>query len=213
MLPKDQVSPAVIRRLPRYYRHLEELESLGVERISSRLLAQRMGLTASQIRQDLNCFGGFGQQGYGYNVANLRQEIASILGLTQVEKAIMLGVGNMGRALMHNFSFARRGFALEAAFDVDRELIGKEINGVPVYDVKDVEEYVRQNHPAIAVLTLPRVAAREMADRLVAAGIRGLWNFTNNDLNVYGDGVMVENVHFGDSLMMLHYRLRSPREH
>ena len=212
MIPKDQVSFAVIRRLPRYYRHLEELESTGVERISSRLLAARMGLTASQIRQDLNCFGGFGQQGYGYNVHNLRQEIAGILGLNRLEDVILIGAGNMGRALMHNFSWIRRGCRLAAAFDVDPALIGTEIGGVIVRPASEMEEFVRREKPAVAVLTLPRLAAREVTDRLVDAGIRGIWNFTNNDLNVYGDRVLVENVHFGDSLMMLKYRLDTAKE-
>lgn len=207
MMLKEQVSPAVIRRLPRYYRHLEELENSGVERISSRMLAHRMGLNASQIRQDLNCFGGFGQQGYGYNVERLRQEIAKILGLEKIQDVILIGVGNLGRALLQNFSFARRGCRLIAAFDVDPALIGTEIGGLQVRSAEEIDAFVRQEHPAVAVLTLPRLAAREMTDRLVNAGIRGIWNFTNNDLNIYGDQILVENVHFGDSLMMLKYRL------
>lgn len=206
-MAKDKISIAVIRRLPRYYRHLDELLQSGVTRMSSRQLAQRMGITASQIRQDLNCFGGFGQQGYGYNVEYLKNEIAAILGVNKLYKAIILGVGNIGRALINNFSFEKRGFQLLAAFDVTEDVVGTEIGGVPVFHIDGLEAYIKENKPDVGVLTLPRSAAPEVASRLVNSGIHGLWNFTNIDLHLDNDSVKVENVHFSDSLMTLCYRL------
>ncbi len=206
-MDKSKVSMAVVRRLPRYYRYILELSDAGVDRVSSSSLAEKMGLTASQIRQDLNCFGGFGQQGYGYNVANLTQELASILGLDQGRKAIIIGAGNMGRALINNFNFRKCGVALTCAFDTETSLIGAHINGVLVRHVDELDGFQKQYKPEIAVLTMPKSAAQRMGERLCKNGIKGLWNFTTVDLHLEGIDVPVENVRFMESLMILSYRL------
>lgn len=172
---------AVIRRMPRYFRYVDELYQNGTARISSGALAAKMGLTASQVRQDFNCFGGFGQQGYGYNVENLRASIREILKLDNSHKAVLLGAGNLGRALMTNFNFAQSGFALTAAFDIKPELEGAQVAGVPVMAMSRLERYVAEENPDIAILTLPRHAAKEAADNLCRWGIRGIWNFTGVD--------------------------------
>ena len=204
---KQKVSSAVIRRLPRYYRHLTDLHLTGVERISSSALGRSMGLTASQIRQDLSCFGEFGQQGYGYNVEKLRGEIADILGMNRGHTAVILGAGNLGRALMENFHFERSGVALAAAFDVAPEIVGQVRSGVPVYHVDKLEDYLAQNPASIGVLTVPRSVANATASRLVRAGVRGIWNFTNSELTVEAPGVVIEDVHFADSLLALSYMI------
>ncbi len=206
-MKKQRVSSAVIRRLPRYYRHLSDLHDVGVVRISSSALAGSMGLTASQIRQDLSCFGGFGQQGYGYNVENLRGEIADILGMERGHSAIILGAGNLGRALMENFHFDRSGFALTAAFDIRPELVGRTLSGVPVHHIDTLEGYLQSNRVSVGVLTVPSSAAAAIAERLVKGGVRGLWNFTNTELAVHGPEVVVEDVHFADSLLALSYMI------
>ncbi len=205
-MQREHVSMAVIRRMPKYYRYLGELQKNGVTRISSKALAESMGLTASQIRQDFNCFGGFGQQGYGYNVETLRNEIASIIGIDRKHKAIIIGVGNIGHALLNNFDFAKCGFTMLAAFDTDPKLIGTSVNGVPIYDVEKLGEFNDKNPVEIAVLTLPKRFAPQMAERLGDMGVRGIWNFTNIDLQMKNHDVMVEDVHFADSLMTLCYR-------
>lgn len=204
-MKKQKVSNAVIRRLPRYYRHLTDLSKAGVLRISSSALGTAMNLTASQIRQDLSCFGEFGQQGYGYNVESLRNEVADILGMSREHTAIILGVGNLGRALIENFSFQRCGFQLTAAFDVDPQLIGREISGIRIYSVDELEAYLREAPASVGVLTVPQSAADAMAQRLIQSGVKGLWNFTNLELNVGNADVVVENVHFADSLLALSY--------
>lgn len=204
-LRKGRVSDAVIRRLPRYFRHLTDLELAGVVRISSSALGQSMGLTASQIRQDLSCFGEFGQQGYGYNVENLRREIADILGMRQGHTAVLLGAGNLGRALMENFHFERSGFTLQAAFDVCPEVVGVKMAGLTVRHANTLEEYLQEHPCDVGVLTVPRSAAQSMADRLIASGVKGIWNFTNIELQHGAGGVRVENVHFADSLLTLSY--------
>ncbi len=196
---------AVIRRMPRYFRYVDELYQNGTARISSGALAAKMGLTASQVRQDFNCFGGFGQQGYGYNVENLRASIREILKLDNSHKAVLLGAGNLGRALMTNFNFAQSGFALTAAFDIKPELEGAQVAGVPVMAMSRLERYVAEENPDIAILTLPRYAAKEAADNLCRWGIRGIWNFTGVDLHLDGVAIPVENVHFSESLMTLSY--------
>ena len=200
---RQEVSKAVIQRLPRYYRNICELKAEGAQRISSRALAERMGLTASQIRQDFNCFGGFGQQGYGYNIEKLQEELGAILGLRAGRTAILLGVGNLGRALLNNFNFSARGFELLCAFDASPELIGRSFGGYEVRDAKELERYIDELHPDVAVLTIPRGNAPAIARSLVERGIRGLWNFTGEDLHLEGLGVPVENVHLSDSLMTL----------
>ena len=200
---RQEVSKAVIQRLPRYYRNICELKAEGAQRISSRALAERMGLTASQIRQDFNCFGGFGQQGYGYNIEKLQEELGAILGLRAGRTAILLGVGNLGRALLNNFNFSASGFELLCAFDASPELIGRSFGGYEVRDAKELERYIDELHPDVAVLTIPRGNAPAIARSLVERGIRGLWNFTGEDLHLEGLGVPVENVHLSDSLMTL----------
>ena len=192
---KKGVSDAVIRRLPRYYRYLDELHNKGVVRISSNTLGSRLGITASQFRQDLSCFGEFGQQGYGYNVSELRREI------------IIVGVGNLGRALMQNFHFDDAGFSLGAAFDISPELVGTTVAGVPILDMAELERYVRINNPDVAVLTVPQSVAQSTADRLIGLGVRGFWNFTNMELTSEDEDVRFEDVHFADSLLTLSYRI------
>ena len=204
---KQEVSKAVIQRLPRYYRNICELKAEGVQRISSRALAERMGLTASQIRQDFNCFGGFGQQGYGYNVGELRSEIGHILGVDCRHSIIVVGAGNLGHALIRNFHFGDIGFTLEAAFDVDPALVGTNISGVPVLDLGELETFVAERRPDVAVLTVPQPVAQSTADRLIGLGIRGFWNFTNVELSSSEEGVRFEDVHFADSLLTLSYRI------
>lgn len=204
---KQKVSSAVIRRLPRYYRHLTDLHLAGVERISSSALGRSMGLTASQIRQDLSCFGEFGQQGYGYNIEKLRGEVADILGMNRGHTAVILGAGNLGRALMENFHFERSGVTLAAAFDVAPEIVGQTRSGIPVYHVDQLEEYLVEHPASIGVLTVPRSAANTTAGRLVRAGVRGIWNFTNSELTVEAPGVVIEDVHFADSLLALSYMI------
>lgn len=205
-MKRDKVSTAVIRRLPRYYRNLEDLSRAGTVRISSGALSAAMGITASQIRQDLSCFGEFGLQGYGYNVENLRREIGEILGVSRGYRAILLGAGNLGRALMENFHFDRSGFTLAAAFDVDPAIVDTVLAGIPVLDVERLEDYLRQERVDVAVLTVPSGLAQNITDRLVRAGIRGIWNFTNIEL-VVPQTIAVENVHFADSLLTLGYMI------
>lgn len=199
-----RVSEAVIKRLPRYYRHLVMLEGQGVERISSEKLAQQMRLNASQVRQDFNCFGGFGQQGYGYNVRTLLQEIKSILALDVEHTVVIVGAGNIGRALTNFEGFAASGFTVLALFDVNPALIGTEINGKPVYAMEQLEDFIRENGVDIGVIAARRTAAQSIADRMVAAGIKGIWNFVPVDLVV---SVPIENVHLNDSLSELSYKI------
>ena len=201
-----KISSAVIRRLPRYYRYLQDLRSEGVMRISSEELSRRMHVTASQIRQDLNNFGGFGQQGYGYNVEHLKTEIGRILGLDHSHDMVLIGAGNLGRALAGYTNFANRGFVVKAIFDEDPEIIGKQICGLTVLPAEDLEDYLSENTVDIAVLAIPKMAAQKTADRLVACGLRAIWNFAPLDLNV-PKGVSVENVNLIESLMLLSYRL------
>jgi len=211
-MKKKNVSDAVIRRLPRYYRYLDDLHNRGVVRISSNSLGSRMGITASQIRQDLSCFGEFGQQGYGYNVAELRSEVGRILGVDDHHRIIIVGVGNLGHALMQNFRFLDSGFTLGAAFDVSPALIGSEVAGVPVLSMDELEEYVAAHHVDVAVLTVPRSVAQTTADRLIAAGVRGFWNFTNVELSSQTEDVQFEDVHFADSLLTLSYRITAQQQ-
>ena len=205
-MKKRKISDAVVRRLPRYYRYLDDLHSKGIVRISSSLLGERMGITASQIRQDLSCFGEFGQQGYGYNILELRTEIGHILGVDEQHRLVVVGAGHLGHALLQNFDFAKVGFHLDSAFDVSSALIGDEINGVTVRSMDELEEYAAQQHPNVAVLTVPQNVAQPLADRLVALGIRGFWNFTNVEISV-PDDVYSEDIHFVDTLLTLSYRI------
>lgn len=210
-MKNKRISDAVIRRLPRYYRYLDELHSRGVERISSQLLGGHMGVTASQIRQDLSCFGEFGQQGYGYNIVELRAEIGHILGVDEPRRLIVVGAGHLGHALLQNFDFAQGGFCMDTAFDVSGMLIGSTINGVFVRSMEELPSYCRANRPVVAVLTVPRNVAQEVADQVIALGVRGIWNFTNEELSVPTE-VFLENVHFADSLLTLSYRISKQTE-
>jgi len=204
------ISDAVINRLPRYFRFLSELRRAGVERTSSTELSEMMGATASQIRQDLNCFGGFGQQGYGYSVPYLYDNVAAILGVKKNYNAIIVGTGNLGKALASSPVFEKRGVHLKALFDVSPNVIGKEFCGFKVLDMSELENYCKENSPDIAVLTVPRGEAKNTADRLRNAGIRGIWNFTNIELSP--ENVMVQNVHMGDTLMTLCYGISCMEE-
>ena len=201
------ISQAVIKRLPRYMRYLTEMRAKGVVRISSQELSDQMKVTASQIRQDLNLFGGFGQQGYGYNVDNLIREIGSILGLDQSHDIIVIGAGNLGRALAGYANFENRGLFIRALFDIDPEHTVKHVRGLPVYPMDQLADYLRHNRVDIAVLTVPKTAALSVAQQLYAGGVRGFWNFAHLDLELPNDA-FVENVHLSDSLMQLTYRLK-----
>ena len=203
-----QVSIPVIKRLPRYHRYLEELKNLGVVRISSKELSTRMGLTASQIRQDLNCFGGFGQQGYGYNIEQLYNEIGAILGLNNKTKAIMIGAGNLGHAIATHIHFDNRGFDLIGIFDNNPAVIGTKVGGKTVMSSYDLEEFCLKEKPVVAILCIPAEYAAENADKLVELGIKGFWNFTQYDLVHRYQNVAVENVHLSDSLMTLCYQVK-----
>ncbi len=201
-----EISQAVIGRLPRYLRYLGELKDEGVERISSQELSELMHVTASQIRQDFNNFGGFGQQGYGYNVEYLYEEISKILGLDHKHNFIIIGAGNLGRALGNYLNFERRGFIFRGMFDKNPDLVGQDVRGVKVMPMNEMERFVRDNNIDIAVLTIPKTSAVDIADVLVENGIRAIWNFAHVDLNV-PEGILVENVHLSDSLMKLSYNI------
>jgi len=207
-----EISQAVIGRLPRYFRYLGELREKGIERISSQDLSGLMKVTASQIRQDFNNFGGFGQQGYGYNVEYLYNAIGKILGLDKQYHFIIVGAGNLGRALGNYLNFEKRGFIFSGIFDLDPALVGKEIRGVKVMPMTELEEFLQKNEIDIAVLTIPKSGVEEVVERLVKNDIRAIWNFAHVDLNV-PKGVQVENVHLSDSLMKLSYNIsKNPSE-
>ena len=204
-MKRVKVSNNVIRRLPRYLRKLDELQENGINRISSFELGQQLGLTPSQIRQDFSCFGEFGQQGYGYNVSGLREQIASILGMDRGYRAILIGVGNIGHALMDNFSFADCGVELAAAFDIKESLIGTNFKGVPILAEAEMEDYLKNNDIALAVLCVPKEVAVNVTKILTDNGIEAIWNFTNMELTEPNSPIIVENVHFSDSLLSLSY--------
>lgn len=203
----EGVSISVIKRLPRYYRFLGELKENGVIRISSKDLSEKMGFTASQIRQDLNCFGGFGQQGYGYNIASLYEEIGKILGVNNNRKAILIGAGNLGKAIALHMSFEARGFNLIGIFDKNEALSGQMLRGIPIRNIDGLYNFCRDNSPTIAVLCIPSPAAQALAPQLVELGIKGFWNFSHYDIAADYPGVAVENVHLSDSLMTLSYHV------
>ncbi len=212
-MERKEISQAVVFRLPRYYRYLGELLEHGVERISSNDLSRRMKVTASQIRQDLNNFGGFGQQGYGYNVKYLYTEIGKILGLEEDHHMIIIGAGNLGQALANYAAFEKRGFILKGIFDVNPRLQGVSIRGVPVRMLDELGEFVRENEVEIAALTIPKEKAIEVANILVENGVRAIWNFAHTDLNL-PEHIIVENVHLSESLMQLSYKIsRYNEEH
>lgn len=204
---EKKVPDVVVKRLPRYYRYLRELLSQDIKRISSNALSKMMKVTASQIRQDFNFFGGFGQQGYGYNVEYLLNEIGEILGLNDGETMIIVGAGNLGRALANHNSFAKRGFTLVGIFDNDNRIVGSSINGIKVMADSDIESFVEENNVDIAILALPRSAVHDTAQRLAKSGIKGILNFSYSELDM-PDDIPVENVHLSDTLMTLSYRVK-----
>ena len=210
---KKEVPAAVIRRLPRYHRFLGELLRKGQGRISSAKLSELMGVTASQIRQDLNCFGGFGQQGYGYHVEYLYKQIGELLGMGEGYTAVIMGAGNLGRALVNSHMFERRGVTRLAMFDVDSALVGKSFGGVPVLPLSELESFAASHRIDIGVLTTPKDAAESVAVLLAKAGVRGIWNFSNMELTLPDHPeTVIENMHMGDSLMLLCYALKSEGE-
>ncbi|MDP4093070.1 MAG: redox-sensing transcriptional repressor Rex [Bacillota bacterium] len=203
---KKKVSLAVIRRLPRYFRYLSDLLQMDITRISSKELSARMGITASQIRQDLNCFGGFGQQGYGYNVESLYKEISNILGLNNDYTTIIIGAGHMGQALANYGNFEKRGYKLIGIFDVNPELVGRKIKDIEISHMDTLEDFIKNNKVDIAMLSVPFEQTRCVADKVAGLGIKGLWNFSPMDLKISYD-VVIENVHLSDSLMVLGYKI------
>lgn len=205
-MDERDISSAVIRRLPRYYRYLEELIDGGVERISSNELSERMKVTASQIRQDLNNFGGFGQQGYGYNVKYLHSEIAKILGIDKKHNMIIVGAGNLGQAIANYSAFEKRGFVVKGIFDINPKLVGMTVRGIEVMSLEDMPAFVEKENIGIAALTIPKNCAAEVASLVAASGVKGIWNFAHTDLALAED-VVVENVHLSESLMQLSYKL------
>ena len=204
---EKEISQAVIRRMPRYYRYLGELLEEGVERISSNDLSRRMRVTASQIRQDLNNFGGFGQQGYGYNVQFLYDEIGKILGLNETHHIIVIGAGNLGQAITNYVKFEKFGFIITALFDVNPKLKGQTVRGIPIYLMDELDQYCKDHPVDIAALTLPKETADETAQHLVQLGVHAIWNFAHVDLDLSDNQVVVENVHLSDSLMQLSYNI------
>ncbi len=202
---KDDISISVIKRLPRYYRFLENLKNNGIVRISSKELAERMGLTASQIRHDFNCFGGFGQQGYGYNVPELYDKIGEILYVNKELKTILIGAGNLGKAVSSKIFQRKSGFRLIGVFDKNEALAGKIIRGLPVRHIDYLENFCRDNNPICAVICIPSNDMKELTDLLCRLGIRSFWNFSNYDIAMAHPEVLVENVHLTDSLMTLSY--------
>ncbi len=211
MNQKKKVSAEVIKRLPRYYRYLGDLKKNGVVRISSKALAESMKVTASQIRQDFNCFGMFGQQGYGYNVEALQSVIGEILGINSGHKTIIIGAGYLGHALANYKPFEKRGFRLIGIFDIDKEVIGTKINDITIMSMDDIGKFVKSHKPDIAIITVPKAAANEVVDTLIKCKIKGILNFTYTDIAV-SEGVCIENVHPSDALMTLSYKMKKEKE-
>ena len=206
-ISRPDVSPAVVKRLPKYFRYLRQLIRQGKTRVSSAELSKMMNFTASQIRQDLNCFGGFGQQGYGYNVNYLFAKISEILGVSAGFKAIIIGAGDLGRALVHLSMFEKRGVDISALFDTGNDAEGKDCAGVPVYPIEELEAFCEENKVDIAVLACPKQLVKGIADRCVKLGLKGLWNYMGVELEYTDEDIVVENVHLGDSLMILNCRI------
>ena len=203
----NTISSSVIKRLPRYYRFLGELKNQGVTRISSRELSEKMGFTASQIRQDLNCFGGFGQQGYGYNIHLLEEEIAKILGLDVPKNAILIGMGNLGKAVTMHMNFENKGFRIVGLFDSKESLVGQVVRNLPIRNTADLDEFCRENRPQVAILCIPKNAAADIAEQLINLGIKAFWNFSHYDMSLNHKDIVVENVHLSDSLITLSYQM------
>lgn len=207
MAKNTAVSASVIKRLPRYYRFLGEIKNSGIVRISSGELSKKMGFTASQIRQDLNCFGGFGQQGYGYNVEQLYKEIGKILGVDNNVKTILVGAGNLGKAVATHMSFEERGFNLIGIFDRNESLTGQSVRNIKIRPMSEISDFCKENSPVVAVLCIPNDNAKEITDELISSGIKGFWNFSHYDIASAHPNVAVENVHLSDSLMTLSYHV------
>ncbi len=203
------ISASVIKRLPRYYRLLGELMKSGIVKISSRQLADFLGSTASQIRQDLNCFGGFGQQGYGYNVQSLREKIGEILGISESVPTILIGVGNLGKAIAQHIDFDERGFNLLALFDSNPVLEGEKVGDFSIKSWSNIEAFCNENHPQAAILCIPKDSAQAICEKLISLGVSGFWNFSHYDLTLNYPGIISENVHIGDSLMTLGYMMKN----
>lgn len=208
---EERIPEAVIRRLPKYYRYLNDLEQKGIERISSQMMSSDMKLNASQIRRDLNCFGGFGQQGYGYQVSKLKEEIKKILGLGKKYSVVIVGAGNIGRALIHYLGFEKEGYIFTALFDVNEKIIGKEVHGKKIYPIQYLNGYLEKNHADIGFITTTKEAAQNVANMLMDSGIKAIWNFAPVDVFVHKD-VKIENVNLSDSLYVLSYRMRNELE-
>ena len=208
----NKISNAVVSRLPRYYRYLDELKQQNIERISSKELSKLMNVTASQIRQDLNNFGGFGQQGYGYNVGYLYEEIGKLLGLDTKHKMVIVGAGNLGQAIANYGNFKNRGFEITALFDKNKDLIGKKTANYEIKDIVNLYDYIKENNIEIVALTLPKEPAKIIAEKLVECGVKAFWNFAHTDLKFSND-VIVENVHLSESLMKLTYRISEKNMH
>ena len=204
---RSEISSSVIKRLPRYYRFIGELIKQGIVRSSSGELAEKMSLTASQIRQDLNCFGGFGQQGYGYNLVELRTEIGKILGIDRGYKAVLFGAGNLGKAIASHMNFGEYGWELIGIFDSDLRKENEKVADLSVMHISRMESFITENKPEIAILCIPKAAAQEYADKLVSLGIKAFWNFSHYDLAVSHKNIVVQNVHLGDTIMTLSYGL------
>ena len=202
-----QVSIAVVKRLPQYYRLLAELMEEGKIRISSVELSRRLGFTASQVRQDLNCFGGFGQQGYGYNIEQLHYEIGNILGFAKPKKTIIIGAGNLARAVATHMQFESKGFHLIGIFDKKQSLMGEIVRGLPIRNIDTIDDFCHENSPTTAVLCIPKNQVKEIADLLIKLGIKGFWNFSQYDLSLEYEDIVVEDVHLGESLMRLSYKV------
>lgn len=207
----SSISMAVVRRLPKYHRYLSELKKNDVKRVSSQELSRITGFTASQIRQDLNCFGGFGQQGYGYNVDDLHQHISKILGLDKVYKTVIVGAGNLGQAIVNYTFFEKSGFVPQAIFDVNPRLIGLKINDIKVHDVENLESFVKDNNIDIGIICTPKSQCQKVAEALAKGGVQAIWNFAPSDVNV-PDDIIVENVHLSESLFTISYLLKEREE-
>ncbi len=210
-MAKNQISSYVIKRLPLYYRFLEEMKKQNVNRISSKEIAERMGITASQIRQDLNCFGGFGQQGYGYNVNKLHEEIAKILGIDKMRKTIIIGAGNMGKAIASHIEFEKKGCSLIGIFDNDSKIAGTTVGTHKIMSTDKLEKFCKENNPEVAVLCIPKNSAKNIFEELVSLGICAFWNFSHYDIkrDIKDRNIVVENVHLADSLMILSYGINN----
>lgn len=209
MQKKENVSMSVIRRLPRYYRFLSELNKMGKTRTSSKELSEKMGFTASQIRQDFNCFGGFGQQGYGYNIPQLCLEIENILGIQHLHKCILIGAGNLGNTIVSHMQFEKLGFQLIGIFDNNPKLAGQAINGHEILYYDGIVDFINTHKPEMAILCIPRSAVESIVEQLYSLGIKGYWNFSHFDISMVYPDTIVENVHLNDSMMTLCYKLNN----